>query len=87
MSMTTAARSNATEAHAAAIAIIPRNASAHTRHSLAQVIRRLVAILRRWHRRYTSRQQLARCDAWLLRDIGISPGEALHEADKPFWRP
>ena len=86
MTMARAARANPTEARAAAIAVIPENPSARTRHSLAQVIRRLVAVLRLWHRRYRTRRELATCDAWLLRDIGISTGEAQHEADKPFWR-
>ena len=40
------------------------------------------AAARRRHRR-----TLARLDAHLLRDIGLSPDDAQSEAAKPFWRP
>jgi uncharacterized protein YjiS (DUF1127 family) len=39
-----------------------------------------------WYRRWQQRQHLARLDAHLLRDIGVTHPEALREADKPFWR-
>lgn len=37
--------------------------------------------------RRRDRQLLARLDAHILRDIGLSPDEAQSEAAKPFWRP
>lgn len=37
--------------------------------------------------RRRDRQILARLDAHLLRDIGLSPDEARSEAAKPFWQP
>jgi uncharacterized protein YjiS (DUF1127 family) len=49
--------------------------------------RTLVATLRAWHQRASSRRMLAAMDARGLRDIGISPGMADAEARKPFWRP
>ena len=39
-----------------------------------------------WQDRAQQRRQLATMDDRLLRDIGISRLDALHEANKPFWR-
>ena len=45
-----------------------------------------------WHRagvlwqRHRSRQRIARLDADMLKDIGVSFSEAEAEANKPFWR-
>jgi uncharacterized protein YjiS (DUF1127 family) len=36
--------------------------------------------------RYRSRMELARMDAHMLKDIGITAVEAEYEANKPFWR-
>jgi uncharacterized protein YjiS (DUF1127 family) len=44
------------------------------------------ALLALWRRRSRGRQQLARLDARLLRDIGVTRSEAAAECDKPFWR-
>jgi uncharacterized protein YjiS (DUF1127 family) len=38
------------------------------------------------YRRHRSRAALARLDAYMLKDIGVSFAEAEHEASKPFWR-
>ena len=38
------------------------------------------------YRRHHSRAALARLDGYMLKDIGVSPSEAEHEANKPFWR-
>ena len=40
-----------------------------------------------WAHRRKTRAQLTRLDDHMLRDIGLSPREADHEARKPFWRP
>ncbi len=37
-------------------------------------------------RRYRTRVAIARLDAHLLRDIGVTFSEAEQEANKPFWR-
>jgi uncharacterized protein YjiS (DUF1127 family) len=42
--------------------------------------------LRLWRRRLRERDQLSRLDDRMLKDIGITRAEALHLADKPFWR-
>ena len=39
-----------------------------------------------WRERRRSRAQLARLTLHQLKDIGVTPGEALFEMRKPFWR-
>jgi uncharacterized protein YjiS (DUF1127 family) len=48
----------------------------------------LSTILRVWIVRSRQRRALSRLldDRDLLKDIGVSQEEALHEAEKPFWR-
>lgn len=41
--------------------------------------------LTRFWRAYETRRQLSELDAHLLRDIGITPGEAQHEASRRPW--
>lgn len=47
---------------------------------------RLIATLSLWQRRIVSRRQLARLDARLLADAGISENQRYAELSKPFWR-
>lgn len=47
---------------------------------------RLGETLAQWRRRGRERAALARFDARGLRDIGVTPAEAAHEINKPFWR-
>lgn len=47
---------------------------------------RIVATLLTWQRRLISRRQLARLDARLLADAGISEAQRHAELSKPFWR-
>lgn len=47
---------------------------------------RIVATLVTWQRRMISRRQLARLDARLLADAGISEAQRHAELSKPFWR-
>jgi uncharacterized protein YjiS (DUF1127 family) len=49
-------------------------------------VARAVDGLLTWHERARQRRQLLRMDDHMLRDIGISRGEAFGEAEKPFWR-
>jgi len=39
-----------------------------------------------WQRRARTRHQLMAMDDRLLKDMGISRYDALHEGTKPFWR-
>jgi uncharacterized protein YjiS (DUF1127 family) len=44
------------------------------------------AALREWRRRKNGRLELARFDERMLRDTGLSRGDAEYEINKPFWR-
>lgn len=50
-------------------------------------LRLLVETLLLWQERASQRQELARLDDRMLRDIGISRTEVACECAKPFWRP
>ena len=39
-----------------------------------------------WHARARQRRALADLPPHLLKDIGVTPGQALLESRKPFWR-
>ena len=45
-----------------------------------------LATLREWRRRAHDRRELATLSDLMLHDIGISRGEALYLANKPFWK-
>jgi uncharacterized protein YjiS (DUF1127 family) len=45
-----------------------------------------LATLREWRRRSRDRNQIASLSDMMLQDIGISRAEAVHLANKPFWR-
>lgn len=62
---------------------IPR-AGAETRLRRAAFAHALHTVLR-WFARSRQRRDLAELDAHLLKDIGLTPGEAAREARKPFW--
>lgn len=47
---------------------------------------RMFSTLMLWQRRIVSRGQLARLDARLLADAGISEAQRQAELSKPFWR-
>ncbi len=40
-----------------------------------------------WQERASQRRRLVELDGHMLKDLGISRGEAQAEAAKPFWRP
>jgi uncharacterized protein YjiS (DUF1127 family) len=52
----------------------------------AHLVARLIAAVSFAARRQRDRQQLARLDAHLLRDIGLDAQEAEAECAKPFWK-
>ena len=43
-------------------------------------------ILATWRRRSRERRELAQLDRRTIRDLGLSEGEVVFEASKPFWR-
>jgi len=59
------------------------------RMPLASLADTLLATIYVWSMRRTTRRalaELAKWDAHLLADIGLSRAEAFREAAKPFWR-
>ncbi|WP_416421763.1 DUF1127 domain-containing protein [Pseudomonas sp. App30] len=60
-----------------------QNSSEETRTSFPL---RVISNLMLWQRRIASRHQLARLDARLLADAGISEAQRCEELSKPFWR-
>lgn len=51
-----------------------------------ELIRRLVAVAVALYQRAKSREQLKNLDSHLLNDVGLTPYDAMKEANKPFWR-
>ncbi|MBF8778752.1 DUF1127 domain-containing protein [Pseudomonas fulva] len=58
----------------------------HTQESTTSLPLRALSALLLWQRRVSSRRQLARLDARLLADAGISEAQRQEELSKPFWR-
>jgi uncharacterized protein YjiS (DUF1127 family) len=56
------------------------------RRARRRLVERVVTALRAWRARRLGRFELARLDARMLRDIGVTPAEAWFEIQKPFWR-
>lgn len=49
---------------------------------LARIFERLLL----WQERAAQRHALAGLDDRMLKDVGLTRAQALHEAGKPFWR-
>jgi uncharacterized protein YjiS (DUF1127 family) len=68
---------------------LPRTQQAQ-RHSVDGtadlLLQRALAAARAWLRRVRERSQLAAMDARGWRDLGLTPGDVMLEAAKPFWR-
>lgn len=43
------------------------------------------AIVDLWIHRWSSRRVLAGLDEHMLKDVGLTSGEAMQESEKPFW--
>ena len=54
--------------------------------ALRHLLAKMAAELGEWRRRLRDRRALAAMSDRSLRDIGLTHYDALHEADKPFWR-
>jgi len=64
--------------------------SIHVGHGLDALLAQGRATLATWqHRRQERRtlRSLLRLDEWMLTDLGINRCAAVHEAQRPFWRP
>ena len=51
-----------------------------------ELLRAGAALARQWLKRGRERAELARLDATMRRDIGVTPSEVEREIKKPFWR-
>ena len=51
-----------------------------------QMLRHLSRLLADWERRARERRMLAEMSTHMLKDLGISRGDAVRESAKPFWR-
>jgi uncharacterized protein YjiS (DUF1127 family) len=63
--------------------------SSGTPSPLAGILGQMAAIFRLvglWRRRARDRALLARFDDRMLRDIGLTPADVMHEINRPFWR-
>lgn len=73
-----------------AIPLQPHRGSLRAAHhpfgSSRRALCRAAATVREWRRRARDRAALAAYDERLLRDIGLTPGEAEVIVNKPFWR-
>ena len=54
--------------------------------ALGNATDRVFAMMREWRQRSRERAQLAELDDRMLRDIGLTHGDAEFLANKPFWR-
>jgi len=52
----------------------------------ASALTRAVVALLDWNDRHRQRRMLLEMDERSLRDVGLTRTDAMHEADKPFWR-
>jgi uncharacterized protein YjiS (DUF1127 family) len=50
------------------------------------VLAQLTDTIHVWRRRYQARHELAQWSERELHDIGVSSGDAIYEASKPFWQ-
>ena len=53
---------------------------------LVELLQAAAAIARQWLNRVRERDELARLDHAMQRDIGVTPSEIARERNKPFWR-
>ncbi|WP_235829859.1 DUF1127 domain-containing protein [Frigidibacter oleivorans] len=66
---------------------LPLNATpAATTGAVRRAVRGVAVTIADYRLRRATRLALRRLDARLLRDIGVAPDHAAHEAEKPFWR-
>jgi uncharacterized protein YjiS (DUF1127 family) len=57
-----------------------------TNHHGYRLLSVIAETLQTWRERRHGRRELARWSERDLRDVGLSPGDVIFEAGKPFWR-
>jgi uncharacterized protein YjiS (DUF1127 family) len=55
-------------------------------HASGSFLSRCIETLHVWQERSQARKELAQLPERMLCDIGMTPGDALDEINKPFWR-
>ena len=55
-------------------------------HHGQTILSQVAETLHVWRQRYRDRRELAKWSHRELHDIGVSSGDAIYEASKPFWR-
>jgi uncharacterized protein YjiS (DUF1127 family) len=63
----------------------PHNLSVTARPAIGRQISLVWQQVRRWHRLYRQRQQLASLSDEMLKDIGLSRADVETEINRPFW--
>lgn len=69
--------------------VLSEGRARQSRRLLETLGRRLLAawlLLESWQERARQRRALLALDDRLLKDIGVSRADALHEGRKPFWK-
>ncbi len=64
----------------------PSHSEGSSEPFFAQIWHRANARLHLWHERAVTRHELAELDDYILRDIGMTRGDVMREANKPFWQ-
>lgn len=54
--------------------------------AVINLYKNVLRVFNRWIERAYQRQQLAKLDDRMLKDIGVSRADASNEIAKPFWR-
>jgi uncharacterized protein YjiS (DUF1127 family) len=57
-----------------------------SRHGVGRFVTAIVTRLAEWHERAEQRTHLAGMDDRMLKDIGVTSVDAVHESSKPFWK-
>jgi uncharacterized protein YjiS (DUF1127 family) len=57
-----------------------------TNHHANGIFARIAETVHVWRERQHSRRELAQWTERDMRDAGVSPGDVLFEAGKPFWQ-
>jgi uncharacterized protein YjiS (DUF1127 family) len=55
-------------------------------HASGSFLSRCIETLHVWQERSHARKELAQLSKRMLCDIGMTPGDALDEINRPFWR-
>lgn len=67
--------------------MLMNSAATVTTASIPPQSRQFLAMAGIWLQRWRTRRDLAQLDERLLRDIGLTPSEAIPESAMPFWKP